>query len=401
MKLFYKAVTRDGKNIQGVIDAKDINEAANYLRSKDILPIKIIAKSNSEFSNLFSSFRKISSTDVVFFTRQLSSMLSSGLTLMQSLNILKDQIKSEAMSEVLQGMITEIEDGKSFSAAISKYPKIFSPVYVSLIKAAEGSGILDKILSRLADNLEKQQALKSTIKSALTYPVIIVIGIIAVMVIMMIFVIPQLSVLYQNLNIPLPLPTQIIVGLSNIIINFWPIVVGVAGLGFYFLRRWSKTEMGKFILDDFLLKTPVFGKLIKETILAEFTRTLGLLVGAGTLVVESLNESANTAGNVHFKNSILGVSERVEKGLSIHEAMGFYTLFPPMVVQMVSIGEQTGKLDESLLKASEYYEREVAQTVKNLTTLMEPFIMIILGIGVAFLIISVITPIYNLTSSIQ
>ncbi|MCL5433263.1 MAG: type II secretion system F family protein [Patescibacteria group bacterium] len=398
MKLSYKAVTRDGKIVRGIIDAKDISEAASYLRSKEILPIKIAESKNS---SLFSSLRKTSSSDLVFFTRQLSSMLASGLTLMQSLSILKDQMKNPFMSEIVQEIIADIEDGKSFSIAISKHPELFSSIYVSLIKASETSGLLDKVLLRLADNLEKQEKLKGTIKGALMYPAIVITGMIVVMFIMMIFVIPQLSVLYENLNIPLPLPTLIVVGISNILIKFWPVVIILAVLGFIFFRRWKKTEVGQLVMDNFVLKMPIFGNLIRETILAEFTRTLGLLVGTGTLVVEALNQAAATANNVNYRNAILGVSERVEKGVTISDAMGFYPLFPQMVVQMVSIGEKTGKLDESLMRVSEYYEREVDQSVKNLTTAMEPIIMIILGVGVAFLIISVITPIYNLTSSIQ
>ncbi|MCL5438447.1 MAG: type II secretion system F family protein [Patescibacteria group bacterium] len=398
MKLSYKAVTREGKIVRGIIDAKDIGEAASYLRSKEILPIKI---SESKNSNLFSSFRKTSTSDLVFFTRQLSSMLASGLTLMQALNILKDQMKNPFMSEIVQDIIADIEDGKSFSIAISKHPELFSSIYVSLIKASETSGLLDKVLLRLADNLEKQQKLKGTIKGALMYPAIVVTGMIVVMFIMMIFVIPQLSVLYQNLNIPLPLPTLIVVGISNILIKFWPVVIIMAVLGFIFFRRWRKTEVGQLMIDNFVLKMPIFGNLIRETILAEFTRTLGLLIGTGTLVVEALNQAATTANNVHYKNAIIGVSEHVEKGVTISDAMAFYPLFPQMVTQMVSIGEKTGKLDESLMRVSEYYEREVDQSVKNLTTAMEPIIMVILGVGVAFLIISVITPIYNLTSSIQ
>ncbi len=253
----------------------------------------------------------------------------------------------------------------------------------------------------MADNLEKQQKLASTIRGALMYPVIVVTLMGVVMIVMMLFVIPQLSVIYEQLNIPLPFSTQVMVTISTFIVNFWPLVIGLVVVTIIGFNRWRKTDSGKLISDGVTLKLPVFGNLVRKTILAEFTRTFGLLVGAGTLVVQSLNESADTAGNVIYKNAILEVSKRVEKGISIGDAMGAFDIFPPILVQMVKIGEQTGKLDDSLLRVSEYFEREVDGTVKTLTTAMEPFIMIVLGVGVSFLIISIITPIYNLTSNIQ
>lgn len=400
MKLRYKAVSREGKLSQGLFDAKDIEEAVSYLRTKNLTPIQIVRVDNQFWNNL-PFFKKVKQSDLVLFTRQLSSMLSSGLTLMRSLEILKDQIENEAMIEVVTSVINNVQEGSTLAQAIEKHPKVFTHIYISIIKAGEQSGLLDKVLLRLADNLEKQQKLKSTVKSALMYPVIVIILMVVVMAIMLIFVIPQLTVLYTNLNVPLPLPTQIVVALSNILIATWPILIGIIAIGMFGFRKWAKTKDGELIIDTLLLKLPVFGKLINQTILAEFSRTLGLLVGTGTLVVEALIETADTTGNVLFKNAIVDVSKQVEKGVTVGDAMAYYPLFPSLLIQLVKIGEQTGKIDETLVKASEYFEREVDQTVKTLTTAMEPFIMIVLGVGVAFLIISVITPIYSLISSIQ
>lgn len=400
MRLRYKAASKEGKLSQGLLDAKDIDEAANYLRAKKLMPIKITRIDNQIWNNL-PMIGGIKNSDLVIFTRQLSSMLSSGLTLMRSLEILKDQIENPNMSEVITTIINDVEEGKTLAQAIEKHPKVFTPIYISIIKAGEEGGLLDKVLSRLADNLEKQAKLKSTIKSALMYPVIVVILMVVVMVVMMVFVMPTLSTLYQNLNVPLPLPTQIVMGLSSAMTTFWPIVVVALVLIVFGYRKWSKTADGRLIIDTLLLKLPVFGKLIKQSILAEFARTLGLLVGTGTLVVQALIETSETTGNVNYKNSIVGVSKQVEKGVTIGDAMSYYPLFPSLLIQLVKIGEQTGKVDETLNKASEYFEREVNETVKTLTTAMEPFIMIILGVGVAFLIISIITPIYSLISSIQ
>lgn len=400
MQLRYKAASKEGKLVHGLLDAKDIQEAAEYLRTKELIPVNITKVDNKPWANL-PFFTKVKSTDLVLFTRQLSSMLSSGLTLMKALEILKDQMENANMAEVITTVINDVQEGKTFSQALAKHPKVFTPIYVSIIKAGETSGLLDKVLSRLADNLEKQAKLRSTVKGALMYPVIVIILMVLVMAIMMIFVIPQLTVLYTNLNVPLPLPTQIVVGLSNFMIAGWPFVIGGLIISVYGFRKWAATKKGEEILDKISLRLPVFGKLVTQTILAEFSRTFGLLVGTGTLVVESLVETADTTGNVIFSDAIKDISKQVEKGVTIGDAMSYYPLFPPLLIQLIRVGEQTGKIDETLGKASEYFEREVDQTVKTLTTAMEPFIMIILGIGVAFLIISVITPIYSLISSIQ
>ena len=400
MRLRYKAATKDGKLSQGLLDARDISEAANYLRAKQLIPIQITRIDNQIWNNL-PMIGGVKNSDLVLFTRQLSSMLASGLTLMRSLEILKDQMQNENMSEVVTTIINDVEEGKTLAQAIEKHPKVFTPIYVSIIRAGEQGGLLDRVLARLADNLEKQAKLKSTIKSALMYPVIVVILMVVVMVVMMLFVMPTLTALYKNLNVALPLPTQIVMDISNAMTNFWPIMLVALAIAFFGYRKWSKTPDGILIIDTLILKMPVFGKLISKTILAEFSRTLGLLVGTGTLVVQALVETADTTGNINYKNAIIGVSKQVEKGITVGDAMAYYPLFPSLLIQLVKIGEQTGKVDETLNKASEYFEREVNEAVKTLTTAMEPFIMIILGIGVAFLIISIITPIYSLISSIQ
>lgn len=401
MKLLYIGVTKEGKKIQGVLDAKDKLQAAAYLRSQQLVPIKIKASNEIHFFSKIKIASNFNFSDIVFFTRQLSSILSSGLTLIEALRILKEQTPNRKMVDVIEGIVVEIEDGKSFSSAMTKYPNAFSPFYVSIMRAAETSGLLDKVLSRLADNLEKQQKLRSSIRSALLYPLIIIVMMVAVVFVMMIFVIPQLTLLYKNLNIELPFVTKIVVGMSNFFLGGWPFMIGISVLLVVVYRRWSKTETGRIIIDGLQLKIPVFGQIIQKSILTEFSRTLGIMVGSGTSVVDSLGQTADTAPNVLYKNAIKNIAKQVEKGVPVGEALGTSSLFPPILVQMTKIGEQTGKLDESLVKVSEYFEREVDQVVKNLTTALEPFILIVLGVGIAFLIIAIITPIYGLISTIQ
>jgi len=402
MKLHYKAVTEKGKTVGGIVEANDTKDAAQFLRSKELFPITITRKEKNKLTDILPFFsNKVRRKDIVLFTRQMSLMLVSGLTLVKSLDILKTEATSEPMKELVDGIITDIQEGSSFSTAIAKYPEVFYPVYVSIVRASEGSGLLDKSLTRLSYSLEKQAKLKSTIKAAFTYPVIILVMMILVVFLMMTFVIPRLTELYKELDVELPLATKIVIYMSNFTTVFWPVILGMGFLFAFLLRRFNKTIEGKTLIDNLVLKLPIFGNLIKKTTLIEIARTLGLLIGSGTLVVKSLAETADVAGNIHYKNAILDVSTRVEKGITVGDALSFYTLFPPILVQLVKVGEQTGKLEETLLKASDYFEAEVDEIVRTLTTAMEPFIMAILGLGVGFLIFSIITPIYKLTSSIQ
>lgn len=400
MKLYYRAVDPEGKAITGLIDAKDVREVAYYLRSHNMVPIKITPTMKG-IAMPIPFFKKPKLKDRIFFTNQLASMLTSGLTLMQALAIIKNQFQNPVMQDVVSDIITGVEGGKVFSSTLVKYPDLFPPIYVALIRTAETTGLLDKVLLRLSESLEKQDKLQRTIKGALLYPMIVIIIMIVVFIIMMIFVVPQLKSLYESLNVPLPLSTTIVLGISDAIIKFWYLFLIVLFGIVYLYRKAYVSISGRRVLDTYILKIPVFGNLIKQTMLAEFTRTLGLLVGAGSLVVDSLVKSSEVVGNVIYKDAIVLISKRVEKGITMGDAMGASPLFPPMVVELVRIGEQTGKLDESLLRSSEYFEREVDQTVKNLTTLLEPIIIVILAIGVGFLIFSIITPIYGLISSIQ
>lgn len=399
MKLYYKAISADGKPIDGFLTAKTPSEAATFLRKQNLFPVKIVEHKESLSFFGLGKGEKISSKDRIFFTRQLSTMLNSGLTLMQALVILRDQIQSKSFHDIVVSIINDVEAGSSLSDAIKKYPKAFSPVYISLIKAAESSGLMDKVLDKLATTLEKQQELKEKVRGALIYPIIVIILMVGVAMLMMIFVIPQISTLYSSFDVELPLPTRILIGVSGIVASFWPVLLILGGAGGFLFLRWRKTQSGRKVTDRIVLKVPVVGKLITQNILTEFARTLGLLVGAGSAIVPSLRLIRDVVGNKIYEDSISDVAMRVEKGVSMGDALKADILFPPYLVEMVKIGEQSGKLDDSLVRASDYYEKEVERVVKILTTAMEPFIIVVLGLGVGFLLISVITPIYQLTSA--
>lgn len=400
MKFSYKAVNSDGKKIRGFVEANEQNDASSYLRQRGLIPIEITIQKDSGFEKMFPSLNGVGKKDLVLFTRQLSSMLSSGLTLLKSLEILQAQVTNNALREVLGSIVLDIEEGRSFSSAITKYPNIFPEIYVSLVKAGESSGLLDKVFLRLANNLEKEQKLRSMVRGAMIYPAIVILLMIVVVIIMMVFVIPQVNQLYDQLNAKLPLATLLVVNLSNIFLRGWVFIAGIVGIIIYALIRWRTTPKGRESYDRVILRIPFFGRIITESILTEFSRTFGLLIGTGTLVVDALNQSAGVTGNLGYEEAIGGVSKRVEKGMSVGEAMEYYSYFPPLLIQLVKVGEETGKMDENLMKAAEYFEDEVNQAVKNLSTVMEPFIIVVLAIGVGFLIFSIITPIYGIISQI-
>ncbi len=399
MKFYYKAYGKNGQILTGFLEAKSTGEVATILRNQQLTPIKVAEQKVRTFS-FFGKQKSLKNKDLIFFTRQLSSMLSSGLTLMQSFGILRDQMSNASAKEIVDKIIADIEGGSSFSDALAKFPDSFSPVYTSLIKASESSGLMDKIMERLANTLEKEAALRAQIVSALIYPAIVILMMFGVMGIMVIFVIPQISKLYESLSVELPLSTRILLGISYFVTHFWYLALGIFLGTVAAARYFYKKPTSRYIIDALLLRTPIFGKLITQTVFTEFTRTFALLVGSGNVVVASLKQSGDVVNNMVYKLEFHNVAERVEKGVNIGDALAGSTRFPSYLVQIVKIGEQTGKLDDSLMRASEYYAKEVEQTVKTLTTAMEPLIMVILGVGVGFLLFSVITPIYKITSSI-
>jgi type II secretory pathway component PulF len=400
MKFSYIAVDNTGVKKKGVIESNNQQEVVEYLHTNKMLPLKI-SQVKGSFPTSLPFFKPISNQDIVLFTRQLSSMITTGMTLIEALNILKQQNPKPQMENMIGDLVSNISEGGSFSQALSNHPELFSTVYIALIKAAESGGLLDKVMERLADNLEKSDNLKKQIRGALFYPMIIVVGVIGVIIIMNIFVMPQLGTLYQSLNVPLPLSTQIILTSSHYSLELLPIlIVGIIIL-FVLFQRFKKTERGAEMIDKLKLKIPVFGEIERLSILDEVARTLSLIISSGTSIIEGLNITSNVAGNILFKKALDESADLVEKGIPLSQALDNQGIFPPTLVQMVKVGEASGKIDDGLLRVSQYYERDVNLRIKTLTTSIEPFLIITLGIAVAFLIFSVITPIYSIISKIQ
>ena len=393
----YVAKKQDGEKVKGKIEVKSEEQAIKLLRSRNLVVITLKDASAPLFAEFSENFSKIKNKEVVTFTRQLSTMINAGLPLTQALMVLKNQgnLKfSEVVDEVMRG----VQSGTSLADSMEKHSEVFSKVYVSLIRAGESAGVLDDILNRLADNMEKQEDFKSKTKGALIYPAIVMTGMILVAFVMMVFVIPKLTVMYEDFGADLPFTTQLLISTSSFMSSFWYIFVILAVGGFYGLAAWRKTATGRYKIDEYLLKMPVFGNLRKKTILAEFSRTLSLLIGAGVTILDSLEITADAVGNLVYDKALKKVSSQVEKGMPLADTLTDPAIFPIIVPQMVSVGEETGKLDEVLLKVSSYFEFEAENSIKNLTTALEPLIMIVLGVGVAFLVIAIVMPIYNLTS---
>lgn len=400
MEFIYTGIDQNSVKQKGKLEANNEKEVVDFLRSNNITPLSV-RKIEKTTSGLLGHFGKVNNSDIVLFTRQLSSMITTGLTLIEALNILKQQRNKPKMQEMINDLISQISEGTSFSEALASHKYVFSDVYVALIKAAETGGLLDKVLERLADNLEKSDDLKKRVKGAMFYPAIVITGVILVIGVMNIFVIPQLGTLYENLNLELPTSTKIVLGISKIFTTFYPVlIIGVIALVIFY-NRFKKTESGIKIIDKAKLGIPILGNIFTLSILDEITRTLSLLISSGASIIESLNITANVANNYWYKTAVLSSSLLVEKGISLSDALSHQKIFPPMVIQMVRVGETTGKIDESLLKISEYFERDLDVRVRTLTTAIEPILIIVLGISVAFLILSVITPIYSLISQIQ
>lgn len=398
---FYKAKNAQGQEVRGTIEVGDQKQALTILREKNIFPFFIKEKTENILSYFLKrSIYRVTLADTATFTRQLATMINAGLPLTEALVLLKSQGKP-ALAEATDRILRDVEGGLSLADALENHPKIFSPVYVSLVRAGESAGVLDNILNRMADNLEAQREFQSKIKGAMIYPIVIVAGMLLVAVIMMIFVIPKLLALYQEFDADLPGATKALISISGLATKFWWVVLLALGGLIYGFRVYNSRPSGKKKIDELKFKIPVAGKLINQTTLAEFTRTLGLLIGAGVPITEALDISAKTANNLVIEEGIEIANKQVEKGLSLSSAIAKNEFFPPIVSQMLSVGEETGKLDEVLLKVSKYFQSESEESLKGLTTAIEPLIMIVLGVGVGFLIIAIILPIYNLTSQIK
>ena len=398
MKRFnYRVFDGNNRQIGGVVEANNQVQAAAILRGKKLTIVGLSELKGSIFGELTALTGKPKFEEITSFTRQLSTMIAAGLPLIEALRILKEQSRPQ-MAKVVEQILNEIEGGSSLGSAMEKAEGTFSTVYVALVKAGESAGVLDQIMKKMADTLDKQREFQNKTKGALIYPMIVFIGMIAVAFIMMIFVVQKLTQMYQDFGADLPLPTKILIGISNFMVNYWYLFFGMLAASFLIFRRWSKTAVGSLLLEQVVFKIPIWGPLKKDIILAEFSRTMGLLSTAAIPILDGLRIVAETLGSQIYADGIIRAAVRVEKGSTLAEAIATSSDFPPILSQMIAVGEQTGKVDEILSKLADFYESQSELKVKTLTTAIEPIIMVIMGIGVGFLVMAVIMPIYQLTN---
>jgi len=389
----------EGKNRQGTIQkgelaAKSKDEVMTLLRRQNILPISVSAKPK-ELKFQFGS--QITDKDIVILTRQLATMIDAGLPLVQCLEILGSQSGNPGLSKVIIQVRSDVESGSTFAEALRKHPKVFDNLYVNMVAAGEAGGILDTILQRLATYMEKLSKIKRQIKSAMIYPSVILFVAIAVVSLLLVVVVPMLAGMFAEMGQVLPLPTRIVLVISAFLkgwgglISVLSIVVFIVGLA-----QWRKTQKGLLITDAIALKIPVMGVLIQKVSVAKFTRTLGTLISSGVPIMEGLLIVARTAGNKVVEDAIVTTRQSVSEGKTLAEPLTKAKVFPPMVTQMIAVGEATGALDNMLGKIADFYDDEVDAAVAALTSMLEPMLMIFLGITVGFVIVAMYMPIFQM-----
>ncbi|MBW2058747.1 MAG: type II secretion system F family protein [Deltaproteobacteria bacterium] len=395
----------EGKTLRGAIKRGELEAASEaalriQLRQQNIIPTKVLSKGKEIKLQFSLGGRKITEKAIAVFTRQLATMIDAGLPLVQSLDILATQQENRSFKQVLSTIKDDVESGSTFAAALGRHPKVFNDLYVNLVVAGEEGGILDNILLRLSNYIEKAVALKKKVKSALVYPIAIVGVAVIVVTILLIFVIPVFEKMFLSAGHSLPLLTQIIVTMSRLLKSYFIFVVAglvILGIG---LRRYHKTGSGRRNIDALLLKVPVFGMLFRKIAIARFSRTLSTLVSSGVPILDSLNIVAKTAGNQIVEDAIMRARSSISEGETIAEPLTRADVFPPMVTQMISVGESTGSLDTMLGKIADFYDDEVDTTVATLTSLLEPFLMIFLGGTIGTIVVAMYLPIFNMASAI-
>jgi type IV pilus assembly protein PilC len=395
----YKVRDRQGKLLSGTLEAESVTIVAGKLRSMGYVPVAIESGESKSLQRelkipYFSG--RIKLKEVAVFSRQFATMINSGLTLLRSLSILADQTSNKELARIVGEVRRDVERGSSLSVAMAKHPKAFSRLYVAMVRSGETGGSLDTVLLRLATTIEKQVELRRKVKSAMTYPIVVGIIVVLILMAMLIFVVPMFKGMYADLNAKLPLPTLILLTMSNIIKKFFPLVLVAAGFGVWSLKRYVATPGGRRRLDAFKLKAPVFGQLAHKTALARFSRSLAALVRAGVPILDALDIVAETAGNTILAEAAADTAAAVKSGESLARPLEAHPVFPPMVVQMIAVGEETGALDELLEKIADFYDSEVEATVDALTSLIEPLLIVVMGISVGGMVIALYMPMFSI-----
>jgi type IV pilus assembly protein PilC len=396
-----------GKTVRGTIESGEMSattreEVIALLRKKNITATVVTEKTKKGIFGNFALRGKVKDKDIVIFTRQFATMIDAGLPLVQALDILSSQVENKTLGKTLSQVKVDVESGATYADALKKHPRVFSELYVNMVAAGEAGGILDTILNRLAAYIEKAMKLKKKVKGAMVYPAVVTSIAVLVIAVIMIFVVPTFSKMFAQLGGTLPLPTRIIINMSDFIAGIGGLLVAGAIVAFVvFLVQFRRTEKGKYITDRILLKLPIFGTLLNKVAVAKFTRTLGTLISSGVPILDGLDITAKTSGNKVIEYAINDVRKGVVGGKTLAEPITKAQVFPPMVTHMIAVGESTGALDAMLAKIADFYDDEVDATVSNLTAMMEPMLMVFLGGTVGFIVVAMYLPIFKLITLIK
>ncbi|HEV7888033.1 MAG TPA: type II secretion system F family protein [Acidimicrobiales bacterium] len=401
----YKVRDRQGKVLEGSLEADSTTLVANKLRQMGYVPLAIDKKGGSGLKKELKlpgmGGGRVKLKDLAVFNRQFATMINSGLSLLRSLNILAEQTESKTLAGVINEVRQDVEKGSSLSQAMARHPKVYNRLYVAMVRAGETGGVLDQTLLQLADTLEKQVELKHKVKSAMTYPVAVLALVLCIVAAMLLFIVPMFKGLYNDLGGTLPLPTRLLLAVSSIMVKAFPIIIVLLIVSVFLFKRWIETDKGRAVFDAFKLKVPVFGKLVHKTALTRFSRTLASLLRSGVPILESLEITADTVGNTVAARAVKDVQDGVKQGEPIARRMEQHAIFPPMVTQMLAVGEETGAVDTMLDKMGEFYEQEVEATVAALTSLLEPALIVVLGGAVGGMVVSLYMPMFNIIKLIK
>ncbi len=407
-QFLYIAVTQDGKSTTGSFESTDRPSALAALTKQGLRPISVKESSTSKKGSFtfgdFMGGNRVKSDDLVMFTRQLSAMVSAGVPLMRALSSLHDHTSSKALQKVTSGIVKDVEAGATLADTLAKYPNTFSDVYVNMVRAGEAAGILDDILKRLAMQQEKNASMRKKIKSAMAYPMVLVVITILAFFGLMMFVIPQIGKIVKDLGGPdaqLPPLTLAMLAISDFLLHFWFILIPVIVGGVVLLLRFLKTPHGKALFHHFVLKVPAIKGIIQKVAVARFARTFSALMGAGVAVLEALSVTAHAVGNVVYENVLLDAAEQVKNGKNLSSVIEKNPLFPPIVAQMISVGEETGQTDTVLVKVADFYEEEVDTAIDGLSSIIEPVMILGMGAMVGLIAASVMGPIAGLAQQIK
>ena len=395
----YTAIDYAQKRRTGSVDARTGDLAVTLLKNQGLYVVNLEEKRSNILDELL-NIRGVPAGEVVAFTRQFSTMISAGLPISRALEVLGEQHTNQAMKKIILDVLRDVEGGASLSTAFGRYPRVFSQTYQSLVRAGESSGKLDTILKRLATNMEAERELSQKFAAAMIYPAIVFFAMIGVFILMMVFVIPKLAGMYKSLNVELPFMTQVMIAVSDFMVEKFYLVIGGLVGTFFGLRAFLRTDMGNDVASYLAFHTPVFGKINTQKEVTQFARTLSLLINAAIPIVEALNTVSGVVSNKLYKEAAVDAAKRVEKGGSLSEYFKQTKIFPALLGQMASVGEETGGLGDVFDRVADYFEGEVDNSVKGLSAALEPIILIMLGGMVGVLIISIITPIYKITSAL-